>query len=133
MGKWTQAAAKKAAAISAAGVMLTDGQAYTVPAIFMPWKEAVAYAVGDRVRYNGLLYKCLQAHTSLSVWTPDAAASLWSRIDDPAIAWPEWRQPTGASDAYAIGARVSHNAKRWISTVAANVWEPGVYGWSAQV
>ena len=38
-------------------------------------------------------------------------------------------QPIGAVDAYAAGAKVAHNGQRWISTVDANVWEPGVYGW----
>ena len=40
------------------------------------------------------------------------------------------KQPTGAQDAYAKGAKVSHNGKHWISDVDNNVWEPGVYGWS---
>jgi hypothetical protein len=40
-----------------------------------------------------------------------------------------WRQPQGAHDAYPIGAVVSHKDKTWESTVAANVWEPGVSGW----
>jgi len=39
-------------------------------------------------------------------------------------------QPTGAHDAYALGAIVAHNGQLWISTVDANVWEPGVYGWN---
>lgn len=40
-----------------------------------------------------------------------------------------WRQPTGAHDAYPLGWTVKHGGKTWISLVAANVWEPGVYGW----
>lgn len=40
-----------------------------------------------------------------------------------------WRQPTGAHDAYPLDAIVSHAGKVWSSTVAANVWEPGVSGW----
>lgn len=32
-------------------------------------------------------------------------------------------------DAYQIGAEVTHAWKTWTSTVANNVWEPGVYGW----
>jgi hypothetical protein len=40
-----------------------------------------------------------------------------------------WRQPTGAHDAYPLGAVVSHNGSTWESLVAANVWEPGVSGW----
>ena len=43
--------------------------------------------------------------------------------------YPEWIQPTGAHDAYAQGAKVSHNGKKWTSDIPANVYEPGVYGW----
>lgn len=109
----------------------TDEKAILAPELFDRWNaESVAYAVGDRVRYGDLLYKCLTAHTSQESWTPDAAPSLWVRIDDPAIEWPEWRQPQGSTDAYAKGAKVSHNGKRWISDLDANVWEPGVSGWT---
>jgi hypothetical protein len=40
----------------------------------------------------------------------------------------EWAQPTDASNAYAEGAVVRHNGKRWVSTVSGNVWEPGASG-----
>ena len=121
------------AAMDAAGALLTDEQAAVAAAIFPLWSgNGVSYAAGDRVQYETLLYKCLQSHTSQTDWTPTSAVSLWARIDDPAVEWPEWRQPAGAHDAYAMGAKVSHNDKHWISTVDANVWEPGVYGWEEQ-
>ncbi len=41
-----------------------------------------------------------------------------------------WVQPTGAHDAYGLGAKVAHKGQTWTSIAAANVWEPGVYGWS---
>lgn len=44
--------------------------------------------------------------------------------------WPEWIQPSGATDAYAKGSQVTHNGKHWTSTVDANVWEPGVANWN---
>lgn len=110
---------------------LPDGDAYETPELFPAWtiKE---YATGDRVQYQGTLYKCLQSHTAQSDWTPDTAVSLWVRVDDPAVEWPEWVQPTGAHDAYAKGAKVSHNGKHWASDIDANVYEPGVYGWIEQ-
>ena len=121
------------AGMDAAAAVLTDEQAAAVAAIFPLWSgNGVSYAAGDRVQYETLLYKCLQSHTSQTDWTPTSAVSLWARIDDPAVEWPEWRQPAGAHDAYAMGAKVSHNDKHWISTVDANVWEPGVYGWEEQ-
>ena len=108
---------------------LPDDIASEVPELFKPWEINVEYAVGDRIRYDTTLYKCVQAHTSQSDWTPTAAASLWARTDNPREEWPEWVQPIGASDAYAINSQVSHNGSHWISDVDNNVWEPGVYGW----
>lgn len=98
--------------------------------VFSPWAEGVAYTVGNLRAYDGKLYKCVQAHTSQSDWTPDAAASLWAVAGDPGEEWPEWSQPVGAHDAYNAGDKVSHNEKHWVSDVDNNVWEPGVYGWS---
>lgn len=41
----------------------------------------------------------------------------------------EWRQPTGAHDAYPQDWEVTHNGRTWVSTTPANVWQPGVSGW----
>lgn len=109
---------------------LTDEQKEKATDLFPAWESGHAYAVNDYVQYNSLLYRCIQAHTSQSDWTPDTAVSLWSRASDPGEEWPEWIQPTGGHDAYSQGDKVSHNGKHWISDVNANVWEPGVYGWT---
>lgn len=98
--------------------------------LFAEWAYPIAYTVGQLRRYNGTLYKCVQAHTSQADWTPDKAASLWSVAADPAEEWPAWSQPVGAHDAYAKSDKVSHNSKHWTSNVDNNVWEPGVYGWT---
>ena len=43
------------------------------------WSAAsVAYKVGDLVTYTGKTWRCLQAHTSNTGWTPVAAVSLWT-------------------------------------------------------
>jgi chitodextrinase len=120
---------KLRALIEKASASLPDTDAITAPELFPKWtiKE---YAVGDRVRYGDLLYKCLQNHTSQTDWTPDVAVSLWVRVDDPSIEFPEWRQPTGAQDAYMKGDKVSYEGKHYISTVDNNVWSPTTYGWS---
>lgn len=97
--------------------------------MFAEWEPGVSYGVGNIRRYDGQLYRCVQAHTSQADWTPDTAASLWVRIADPAEEWPEWSQPVGAHDAYQTGDKVSHGGQHWISTVDNNVWAPGVYGW----
>lgn len=97
---------------------------------FAEWVSGVAYAVSNIRQYNGQLYKCVQAHTSQDDWTPDSAASLWSKIGDPAEEYPAWSQPIGAHDAYNAGDKVSYNGKHYVSDVDSNVWQPDVYGWS---
>ena len=98
--------------------------------LFAPWTYPVNYKTGNIRQQGGKLYKCLQDHTSQETWTPEDSPSLWVGISDPAEEWPEWSQPVGSTDAYAKGAKVSHNGKHWTSNVDANVWEPGVYGWT---
>lgn len=114
---------------------LPDTLALTLTEIYDEWNpDSVSYIGKDTatednpvsiVRYNDALYRCLQSHTSQASWTPEASPSLWVLIDDPAIEWPEWKQPTGAHDAYDLNAKVSHNGKKWISQIAANTTEPG--------
>jgi len=124
---YTENARKKAQSINTATSYLTDEQAETVTDLFPIWETDTAYVVGDRVQYEELLYRCVQAHTSQADWTPPAVPALWVRTSTEE--WPEWIQPTGAHDAYAKGDKVSHNGKHWISDIDANVYEPGVYGW----
>ena len=118
----------KAEAIATARNYLTDEQAETVTALFPDWEANKAYAVGNRAKYNGLLYRCVQAHTSQADWTPDVVPALWTRTSTEE--WPEWVQPTGAHDVYNKDDKVSHNEKHWVSDIDANVYEPGVYGWT---
>lgn len=124
-------AQKLRAAINGAGAMLTDEQALTVPLIYPAWSgDSVNYAAGDRVMYGGVLYKCLQAHTSQSTWTPTDAPSLWAKVLIPTPGEiPDWEQPS-STNPYAKGDKVKHNGKIWISNLDGNVWEPGVYGWT---
>ena len=106
---------------------LTDEQAELVPAIFPEWAEDTAYAVGDRVRHEDVLYRCVQAHTSQAGWEPSNTPALWTRTTPEGVI-PEWVQPTGAQDAYQTGDKVTHNGKTWVSLIDANVWEPGATG-----
>ena len=116
-----------------ADAMTADELAACAP-LFDAWAGgSVVYAVGDIVAYSGALYRCAQAHTSQAGWTPDISRALWTPMgisaDDPE-AVPDWVQPTGAHDAYPMGAHVMHGGIEWVSDVDANVWEPGVSGWT---
>lgn len=100
---------------------------------FAPWVVGVNATVGQLRTYGGetkKLYRCVQAHTTQADWTPDVSPSLWVEVGDPSVEYPAWSQPVGAHDAYAQGAKVSHNDKKWVSDVDNNVWEPGGYGWT---
>lgn len=114
--------------IEANAETMSDERALDAVELFPAWVSDTIYAQDERIRYNDTLYKCLQLHTSQPDWTPDVAVSLWVRVYIEEF--PEWVQPTGATDAYELGAKVSHNEKHWISEIPANVYEPGVYGWS---
>ena len=111
-----------------------DNTALEAPQLSKIWKKGEYVNPGDRRYYipTRKLYKVRdgQGHTTQADWTPDTAVSLWSVAADPAEEWPAWSQPIGAHDAYATGAKVSHNGKHWTSNVDSNVWEPGVYGWT---
>lgn len=115
--------------IEKASVSLSDEEALTGVELFPVWKADGSYQTDDRVQFEGTLYKCLQDHNAQDDWTPVDAVSLWVRVDDPSIEFPKWIQPTGAHDAYPLGAKVSHVEKHWVSTIDSNVYEPSVYGW----
>ncbi|WP_421840529.1 lytic polysaccharide monooxygenase [Mycobacterium sp.] len=45
------------------------------------WAVGATYAIGDRVRYQGRTYQCLQAHTvHASNWTPPNTPALWKMM-----------------------------------------------------
>jgi len=95
------------------------------------WKSGVSYGVDDKVNYQGIIYRAVQAHTSEPGWTPSKTPALWTTADNPEVVQP-WVQPTGAQDAYATGARVTHDNPNdggniWVyeSAIDANTVEPG--------
>lgn len=116
-------------AMAFAAVTFTDEQALQVPDLYPEWSGAgVSYNVNDRVRYNGVLYKVLQEHTSQDSWTPDTAHSLYAKVLNPnPEVIPNWEQP-GSTNGYAKGDKVRHKEKVWESLVDNNVWEPGAVG-----
>lgn len=59
----------------------TDEQAVLVPNVFPAWKQEKEYKTGDRIQYQGKLYKVVTSHTSQEDWTPDAVPALYTVID----------------------------------------------------
>ena len=110
---------------------MSDYMALQCTELFPAWATDVAYKAGDRIRYNGTLYKVLQDHISQADWQPDTAASLYAKvlIPDPSVV-PEWEQPD-STNPYSKGDKVTHGGKTWESLVDGNVWEPGETGTEA--
>ena len=118
--------------IEKAAVSLADEDALQAVELFPQWATDCAYAVDERLQYNGVLYRVVQAHTSQADWTPDITPALFVvvSLDE----WPEFVQPTGAHDAYHKGDKVTFNGKHYISLIDANVYSPTAYpaGWQEQ-
>ena len=114
-----------------AAVSLSDEEALGGVELFPAWAAGTAYALDERVRCGGKLYKCVQAHTSQAGWEPPDTTALWTEVAKPGEI-PVWRQPTGAQDAYQKGDKVHYPDKDgpvYVSIVDANTWPPDVYGW----
>lgn len=108
---------------------VNDEQAVLAIDLYPQWAIDVKYEIGDRVLYDSVLYKVLQAHTSQADWMPDVSASLFAKILIPdSTVIPEWEQPE-STNPYMKGDKVTHNGKTWVSNIDNNVWEPSVYGW----
>lgn len=115
--------------LSQGAEQLSDEDALEVAALYPSWASVLGKPVeaGERIWYDGNLYKVIQPHTTQANWTPDTASSLFTKVSLAEI--PEWVQPTGAQDAYMKGDKVHCDGQTWVSTVDNNTWKPGVYGW----
>lgn len=127
----TQRAHQLRAAIEVTAESFTDDVAIEYPELIPSWKTDVDYAIDQRANYEGIVYKCLQTHTSQSDWTPTAAPSLWAKVlipDSDTI--PEWEQPD-STNGYSKGDKVKYNGAVYESLIDNNVWSPDAYpaGW----
>lgn len=119
--------------IEKASASLPDADAIEAAELFPAWAVGVAYSVGERVQYDGKLYKVVQAHTSQADWTPPTVPALFTEVAKPGEI-PVWKQPTGAQDAYNTGDKVWYpdaNTTVYESVIDSNVWSPNDYpqGW----
>lgn len=97
--------------------------------LFPVWDEHWTGKAGTIMQDGGQLYRSIHDVSAGQNTKPSETPAMWTRIGNPAEEYPEWIAPIGAHDAYSAGDKVTHNGKRWLSTVDGNVWEPGVYGW----
>lgn len=54
--------------------------------------------------------------------------------EEPADEWPEYKQPTGAHDAYHVGDKITYNGKHYTCVLDGCVWPPDTYsqGWQEE-
>lgn len=122
---------KLRAIIEKAVQFLDDETALEAACLHPAWVSGTEYAVGYKVRFGGVLYRCLTAHTAQEDWTPANAPSLWTKVLVEEGRILPWQQPD-STNAYGKGDKVTYNGSVWVSDVDNNVWEPGVYGWSKE-
>lgn len=109
---------------------LTAEELISLVDIYPEFEVGVEYKVGDLISYHNKLYEIVQAHTSQLNWLPDSTASLFTD-KMPGDIIPEWKQPTGAHDAYNTGDQVTFEGQVYQSTIDANTYSPTAYpaGW----
>lgn len=129
----TELAKKLRPLIEQAAQSFTDETALEAVSLFPSWQSGIDYTVGQRVRYNGVLYSVLQAHTSQDTWQPDVAVSLFAKVLIPDTdVVPEWAQPD-STNPYMKGDRVLFEGTVYESLIDDNIWSPTAYpaGWKA--
>lgn len=113
---------------------LTDEDALDVAALFPTWVSKIGQQVfvGERLWYDGKLYKVVQAHTASSEWVPDHNPALYTEVS--IVEWPEFVQPTGAQDAYMQGDKVTFEGQHYICLIDNCTWSPAAYpsAWELQ-
>ena len=131
MGTLVDLAIKLRPYIEKAAIALDDADAIEAVQLFPQWNDSAQYEAGDRVRFQNILYRCLQNHIAQPTWSPIAAPSLWAKvlIPDPDVI-PDWEQPD-STNAYQIGDKVRFDGKVYESVIANNIWSPAAYpqGW----
>ena len=119
--------------LSNAMQLVSDEIAIENPFMYPEWEEGRTFTnedIGFKFRYNGVLYKVLQGHTTNIAYPPNTTVSLYAEVlaGQEGTGIGEWVQPE-STNPYQVGDRVYHNGKLWECVIPDNVFEPGVAGW----
>jgi len=69
---------------------VSDEELEELTYVYPAWEVGVAYEIDHKVRYQGVLYKVIQSHTSQADWTPDTVPALFARFRTPTGGAMEW-------------------------------------------
>lgn len=131
-----------------------DGTVEIISDFTQPTGAHDAYAKGTKVVFNGSVY---ESTIDSNVYSPTDYPQGWTLVEDNSTdvpveepvedttveepveepveettTVPEFKQPTGAHDAYSLGDLVLYNGSTYESAIANNVYSPDAYpqGWT---
>lgn len=107
---------------------------------YKPYQIGKHYEENEKFTYKDKVYEVIQAHTSQTTWLPDSTPALYKEYLNVKIqnqdgstteVVKEFKQPTGAHDAYKKGDKVLFNGKIYQSKIDSNTFSPDQYadGW----
>lgn len=107
---------------------------------YKPYQIGKYYEENEKFTYKDKVYEVIQAHTSQTTWLPESTPALYKEYLNVKIqnqdgskteVVAEFKQPTGAHDAYKKGDKVLFNGKVYKSKIDANTFSPDQFadGW----
>lgn len=107
---------------------------------YKPYQIGKNYEENEKFTYMDKIYEVIQAHTSQTTWLPDSTPALYKEYLNVKIqnqdgstteVVKEFKQPTGAHDAYKKGDKVLFNGRIYKSKIDSNTFSPDQYvdGW----
>lgn len=107
---------------------------------YKPYQIGKYYEENEKFTYKDKVYEVIQAHTSQTTWLPESTPALYKEYLNVEIqnqdgskteVVAEFKQPTGAHDAYKKGDKVLFKGKIYQSKIDANTFSPEQFadGW----
>lgn len=88
------------------------------------WQPGLVVEIGDVYSFGGILWRCIQSHTTQGDWAPDMTPALWHRVE---IISDDTNRMWGAGIAYVVGDEVLYEDTIYICLQAHTSqegWEP---------
>lgn len=105
---------------------LSDDDALKVPALYPPYMCGHVYAQGDRVLWQGTLYKAISGHTATSA-DPASDPQHWTKVVASTAGGADVTEWVGGKT-YAKDDRVTKHGSVYESLMDGNTIEPGTFG-----
>lgn len=107
---------------------------------YKPYQIGKVYEENEKFTYKDKVYEVIQEHTSQTTWLPEATPALYKEYLNVEIknengstteVVAEFKQPTGAHDAYKKGDKILFKGKIYKSKIDSNTFSPEQFadGW----